>query len=182
MGHVFGEIEESIFRPTRGKESEKDPEEWEKEIRKAGIGSAYILSDGSLLKSGNVGGGAFIVGSRGGEDGREHEVECGIGDVATVWDSEVAGMAGALSRTRTMQERKILILADSKAAIATVKKADKTGKARTRHLQRTVNMIAEVKKEGGEVKIGWVKVHMGILRNEAADVLTTKGCGGGATG
>ena len=71
-----------------------------------------------------------------------------------------------------------LILADSKAAIAAVKKAGKTGKARSRHLQRTVNMIAEVKKEEGEVKKGWVKAHMGILGNEAAK----KRCGGGATG
>ena len=32
-------------------------------------------------------------------------------------------------------------------------------------------MIAEVRREGGEVKIGWVKAHMGILGNEAGDVL-----------
>ena len=69
--------------------------------------------------------------------------------MATVWDGEIAGMAGGLSRARTMQEKKVLILADSKAAIAAVKKAGITGKARSRHLQRTVNMIAEIKKEGG---------------------------------
>ena len=62
---------------------------------------------------------------------------------------------------------KILILADSKAAIAAVKEAGRTEKARFRHLQRTVNMMAEVKKGGGEVKIEWVKAHMGILGNEA---------------
>ena len=121
------EIEEVDVRPAGGKESEKDLEEWEKEIKKAVIGGAYIFSDGSLLESGNVGGGAFIVGSRGeeavgvGVDVREHEVECGIGDVAALWDGEVAGMAGGLSRTRTMQEKKVLILADSKAAISAVK-------------------------------------------------------------
>ena len=49
-------IEEVDVRPTGGKESEKDPEEWEKEIRKAGIGGAYIFSNGSLLESENVGG------------------------------------------------------------------------------------------------------------------------------
>ena len=44
------------------------------------MGGEYIFSDGSLLESGNVGGEAFIVGSR----GAEVEVESGIGNVATV--------------------------------------------------------------------------------------------------
>ena len=34
-----------------------------------------------------------------------------------------------------------------------------------------VNTIAEVKEGEGEVKLGWVKAYMGILENEAADVL-----------
>ena len=97
------EIEEVDVRPTGGKGSEQDaedPEAWENEIGKAGIGGAYVYSDGSLLESGNrdgidngeggnVGGGAFVVGPEGGES----EVACGIGNVATVWDGEVAGMA-----------------------------------------------------------------------------------------
>ena len=37
-------------------DDQKDPEEWENEIGKAGMGGAYIFSDGSLLGSGNVGG------------------------------------------------------------------------------------------------------------------------------
>ena len=45
-------------------------------------------------------------------------------------------------------ERKALILADSKAAIAAVRKAGKTGKARSRHLQKTISEIAEIR-EGG---------------------------------
>ena len=60
------------------------------------IGGAYIFSNGSLLESGNVGGGAFIVGST----GAEVEVESGIGNVAKVWDGEVAGMAGGLTKVR----------------------------------------------------------------------------------
>ena len=48
------EIEEVDVRLTGGKESEKDPEEWGKEIRKAVMRGAYIFSDGSLLESGNV--------------------------------------------------------------------------------------------------------------------------------
>ena len=109
-----------------------------------------MFSDGSLLEGGNVGGGAFVVGM----DGREQEVECGVRDVATVWDGEIAGMARGLSQARTMQgkEKKVLMLADSKAAIAAVQKAGKTGKARSRHLQRMVNTIAEIKKGGGRLK------------------------------
>ena len=145
----------------------KDPEEWEKEIGKAGIGVAYIFSDGSLLESGNVGGGSFIVGS----GGVEAEVESVIGNVATVWDGEVAAMAGGLTKVRRDGEQKVLMLTDSKAAIATVKKAGRMGRARSRHLQKVVNTVAEIKQGRGEVKIGWVKAHMGILGNEAADVL-----------
>ena len=141
------EIEEVEVRPV---DDPKDPEAWEKEIGKEGVGAAYIFSDGSLLETGNVGGGAFVVGT----DGEEVEVKVEIGDVAMVWDGEVAGMTGGLKRTKVMREGKVLILADSKAAIAAVKKAGKTGKARTRHLQETVNMIADVKKNGGEVKMG----------------------------
>ena len=105
---------------------------------KAGIGGAYISSDGSLLGSGNVGGGVFIVSSR----GAETEVESGIGNVATVWDGEVAGMAGGLARVR--QEKKVLILADSKAAIAAVWKVGRTERVRSRDLQKVVNAVAEI--------------------------------------
>ena len=44
------------------------------------------------------------------------------------------------------------------------------GKARSRHLQKILSEIP-AGREGGEVKIGWVKAHLGILRNEAADVI-----------
>ena len=59
-----------------------------------------------------------------GYGGEESEVECGIGNVATVWDGEVAGMAGGLAKVR--REKKVLILADSKTATAAVRKAGKT--------------------------------------------------------
>ena len=170
-------IKEVDVRPTGGRESEQDPEdqeEWEKEIGKVGIGGAYVFSDGSFLGNDNdndngngrnVGGGAFVVGA----GGEESEVECGIGNVATVCDGEIAGIAGGLAKMR--RERKILILADSQVAIAAVRKAGRTGKARPRHLQRVVIKIAEVKENGRGDMIGWVKAHMGILGNEAADVV-----------
>ena len=40
------------------KNDPEDPDAWEAEI-KAGIGGAFVFSDGSLLENGNVGGGAF---------------------------------------------------------------------------------------------------------------------------
>ena len=55
-------------------------------------------------------------------------------------------MAGGLAKVR--REKKVLILADSRAAIAAVRKADRTGKARSQHLREVVNTIAEVKERG----------------------------------
>ena len=70
---------------------------------------------------------------------------------------------------RTQREKKVLILADSKAAIAAVTKAGRTGKARSSHLKQVVDEIGA--RGLGMVKLGWVNAHMGILGNEAADVL-----------
>ena len=78
-----------------------DSNAWEKEIGKVGRGGAYVFLDGSHLESGNggndgggssdmAGGGAFTIGT----EGAESEIGCEIGSVVTVWDGEVAGMAG----------------------------------------------------------------------------------------
>ena len=59
------------------------------------------------------------------------------------------GNGGGLAKVQRDGEQKVLILADSKAAIAAVKKAGRTGRARSRHLQKVVNMVAEIKEGGG---------------------------------
>ena len=66
----------------------------------------------------------------------------------------------------------IMILADSQAAIAAIKKAGKTGKARTRDLAAIVKGIRARK---GRTRLGWVKSHIGIEGNEQADHLAKKG-------
>ena len=72
------EIDDVDVRPIGAKGGEKndpeDPEAWDAEIRKAGIGGTFEFSDGSLLESGKVGGGAFVIDT----DGQEKEVECRV--------------------------------------------------------------------------------------------------------
>ena len=133
------------------------------------MGGAFVFSDGSLLEGGNVGGGAFIV-----DDG-EKEVECGIGNVVTVWDGEFAGMAEGLASL--LRGGRVLILADSKAAIAAVKRQGGQEKPGPEHLQEVVNEKRSGKGEGG-VRLGWVKAHMGILESEAADVFAKQAAEG----
>src|SRR5258706_14779039 len=59
----------------------------------------------------------------------------------------------------------MLILADSMAALQAVKKAGKTGKARSGEL---VGVLREVGRRG-DVRFAWVKAHVGISGNERAD-------------
>ena len=103
-----------------------------------------------------------------------------VGGTATVWDGEVAGMAEAV-KTFERGER-ILLLADSRAAISAVKKAGRTGKARTRDLAKLLTTIGEREEEDGKgsVTLGWVKAHIGIHGNEMADRMAKKGAEKGA--
>ena len=66
---------------------------------------------------------------------------------------------------------RILLLADSKAVISVVKKARRTGKARTWDLVRLMSMITKREKEAekGAVALGSVKSHISIHGNEMVD-------------
>jgi len=61
--------------------------------------------------------------------------------LATVWDGELCGVRGALEDAPS--ESNVLILSDSQAAITAVKKAGRTGKARTRDLKFVMEEIRE---------------------------------------
>jgi len=64
-----------------------------------------------------------------------------LGKLATVWDGEVCGVRGALEVA--LRETNVLNLSDSQGAIAAVKKAGRTGKARTRDLKIVMEGIRE---------------------------------------
>lgn len=72
---------------------------------------------------------------------------------------------------------KILILTDSQAAIAALRKAGRRGKSRTADLRDAIRVIRE--KQGrlgsGAVRLGWVTAHVGIPGNERAQMLAKNG-------
>ena len=96
-----------------------------------------------------------------------------VGDTATVWDGEIAGMLGATERFETGEQ--ILLLANSKATISAVKKAGKKGKARTRDLKKLMEVLGQREREGAAVALGWVKSHIGIEGNEKAGEMAKAG-------
>ena len=93
----------------------------------------------------------------------------GLRKLATVWDGEVKAEAEALSAWD--KSGRIIILTDSQAAIAAIKKARKTGKARTGELRKVMRKIEEGRKALGPnaVNLEWVKAHIVDKDNEEAD-------------
>ena len=84
-----------------------------------------MFIDGSINEAGRVGGGWHVEGLGGWKER--------LGRLATVWDGEVAGLRGVLQMAP--EDRKVLILSDSQAAIAAVRKAGRTSRARTGELK-----------------------------------------------
>ena len=91
-----------------------------------------------------------------------------LGKLATVWDGDVCGVRGALEDAPS--ESNVLILSDSQAAIAVVKKAGRIGKARTCDLRVVMEGIREQQSRLGPnaVSFGWVKAHNELYSNEEA--------------
>ena len=123
------------------------------------------FTDGSRDDAGRVAGG--WCDSRGGE-GCEL-----VGTVATVWDGEIAGIRLALE---SLPVAPLLVLSDSRAALAAVRNAASSGEARTADLRRVVNLVGEWVFAGAELRFGWVKAHVGVQGNERADALAKAGC------
>jgi len=115
-----------------------------------------------------LGGGWHVEGREGGKEG--------MGRLATVWwDGEVVGMRGEMQMAP--EDWKILALSDSQAAIAAVRKAGKTGRARTGELKEFVEEVRRRQENPGPdaVRFAWVKAHVGTQGNEKADQMARSG-------
>jgi len=112
-----------------------------------------------------------IVGAGWHVEGGKMQGAATLGKLATVWDGEVCGVRGALEDAPN--EANVLILSDSQAAIAAVKNAGHTGKARTPDLKAVLTDIKERQARMGPkaVTFGWVKAHNELYSNEEADRL-----------
>ena len=97
--------------------------------------------------------------------------EATLGKLATVWDGEVCGVRGGLEDAPS--KNNVLIFSDSQAAIAAVKKAGRTGRARTHDLKVVMERINERQSRLGPnaVSFGWVKAHNELHGNKEADEL-----------
>ena len=86
-----------------------------------------------------------------------------------MWDGEVKTVAEALLAWD--KSGKVIVLTDSQAAIAAIKKAGRTGKARMGELRKVMRKIEEKRSALGPnvVSLGWVKSHIRIKGNEEAD-------------
>ena len=75
-----------------------------------------------------------------------------------MWDGEVVGIKGGLHSAP--EDRKVLILSDSQAAIAAVRKAGQTGRARTGELKAVVEEVRKRQQNLGldAVRFAWVKL------------------------
>ena len=142
--------------------------DWERAIESARGGCVVAFTDGSRDEFGRVAGGWC--------DARGREGCELVGSVATVWDGEIAGMRLALE---SLPVTPLLVLLDSKAALAAVRTAAVAGMARTADLRKVVDLVGSWAVAGTVLRFGWVKAHVGVWGNERADALAKAGCAGG---
>ena len=130
--------------------AEGSSQDWEEAIARVSGGCTVTFTDGSRDEAERVAGG--WCDSRG-VGGCEL-----VGLVATVWDGEVAGLRLALE---SLPVAPLLVLTDSKAALAAVQNAASAGMARTADLRLMVDQVGQWALAGVEFRFGCVKAHVG---------------------
>ena len=117
---------------------------WEEAIGRATVGYIRVYTDGCKDSDGAVGGAWWRSSGRFGARW--------LGTGATLWDVEVAGIEDGI---RNCPRGPVWILSDSKAAIAAVANAGKTGRASTGSLANAVaRMVYRIHRRGeGAVKL-----------------------------
>ena len=108
-----------------------------------------------MNEEGKVGAGWHVVGLGGGEEG--------LGKLATVWDGEVVGMRGG--GQSAPEDRKVLFISDSQAAIAAVRKAGQTCKARTGEFKEVVEEVRAEEAEKSGTRRRQICMGEGTRRN-----------------
>ena len=104
-----GEIPEVKLQANKDSEVDK----WELAINEAKEESIGVFTDGSMNEEGKVGGEWHVEALAGAKER--------MGRLAMVWDGEVVGMRGGIQMV--LEDQKILLLSDSQAVIAAVRKA-----------------------------------------------------------
>ena len=129
-------------------QADSKAEVWQEAINEAreSCEAIGIYTDGSMSEEGVVGAGWYV-------EGGKKSGGVTLKKIATVWDGEVCGVRGALEDAPS--ETNILILSDSHAVIAAVKKAGRTGKARIADLQRVLMDIKEGKPDWDLMQYLW---------------------------
>ena len=133
--------------------------------REAGERRMVIYSDGSKDSDSRVGGGWQAPENGAGS--------VAVGDSATVWDGEVAGIRQAIRMALGVD---ILVLSDSTAALQAIKPLARSGRSRSRDLVEVVDEVHRHRLMGLSMWFRWVQAHVGIDGNELADLMAKAGC------
>ena len=98
-----------------------------------------------------------------------------MGKLAMVWDGEIVGIRGEIQMVP--EDYKILLLLDSQAAIAAIRKVGRTGRAWTAELKEVIEEVRKRQKNLGPnaIRFAWIKAHVRTRGNEKVDQMTKAG-------
>ena len=124
-----------------------------------------VYTNGSRDSEGRVGGGWHAPGNVAGS--------VAVGNIATVWDGEVARIRQAL---RMAPDVDILVLSESTAALQAIRRAAGSGRGRFTDLVEVVDEVGRGSMNELSTQFGWVKDHIGIDGNKRAELMAMVGC------